>query len=311
MLRGPSPSLRSIVGIVSVLVRHVLLGGCALALATVGGVTVVSAAPVARAASPTQTTVRDHADSNSAFAPFQVRAALPAPPPTVHPRPAGRAAQRRRLGRPDPFGRFGFDISWPQCRGPHAVLPPAVGPVAIVGLTGGRPFRSNPCLRAEWAWARSRASAAGYLNLAAPGVGDPVAYGAASARDGLARASSSGVRLRAVWLDVEVGNHWSSDAAVNSQVIRGATSALQAAGVSVGIYSTPLDWRQITHGATLTIPIWQALADGRKIAQGCASRGFGGRTPDLVQAVFLAPDGHEVDGDLICTSRPDFLRLLL
>lgn len=296
-------------------VRHLLLGSCALALAALGGIAAVSLASVAPSVGSAQSSTRDRVDSSVSGSPaVHGPVALPAPPAPV-PMPArreraARPSPRRRAARPDPYGRFGFDISWPQCRGTQAVLPPALGPVAIVGLTGGRPFHSNTCLRAEWAWARSRQSAAGYLNLAAPAAGDPVAYGAATARDGLARASAAGVRPRSVWLDVEVGNHWSPDAAFNTQVIRGAVRELQAAGVSVGVYSTPLDWRQITLDAALTVPVWQALADGRKIAQGCASTGFGGRTPDLVQAVFLAPDGHEVDGDLICSSRSDFLRQL-
>jgi hypothetical protein len=177
-------------------------------------------------------------------------------------------------------------------------------------LTGGRPFSSNPCLRTEWAWAHSRRSAAGYLNVAAPAAGDAFTFGAAAVRDGLARATSVGINVRSVWLDVEGGNHWSTDTAANVRVLRGAISALQAARVAVGIYSTPLDWTRITHDAPVQLPIWQALPDGRKIAQGCTNPGFGGRTPDLVQAVFSAPDGHEVDGDLVCTSRPDLLRLL-
>lgn len=240
-----------------------------------------------------------------------VRAVAAAPPVVSLPRPRPPRARQRAAARPDPYSRFGFDISWPQCRASGAVLPPALGPVAIVGVNGGRPFSSNPCLRAEWSWARTRSAASGYLNLAAPpGAGAPVDYGAAAARDGLARASSTGIRLRSVWLDVEVSNHWSADAGVNRLVIGGAISAVQAAGVAVGIYSTPLDWRRITHGAPVTVPLWQALPDGRKIAQGCAGAGFGGRAPDLVQAVFSAPDGHQVDGDLICTSRPDLRRLL-
>ena len=60
----------------------------------------------------------------------------------------------------------------------------------------------------------------------------------------------------------------------------------------------------------LTIPVWKALPDGRRIVYGCGGPGFGGRTPDLVQAVFSAPDGHQVDGDLVCALRPDLLRVL-
>jgi hypothetical protein len=295
---------------VTVFVRRLFSGALSLSLAAVGGAAVAASLPDAPSGRPAVP---------SAHASAQARPSLTVPVPAVPPaasrvpppRPGLRQPRQRAAARPDAYSRFGFDISWPQCRASGPVLPPALGPVAIVGVNGGRPFSSNPCLRAEWAWARSRSTASGYLNLAAPpGAGAPVDYGAAAARDGLARASSTGIRLRSVWLDVEVSNHWSADAGVNRQVIGGAISALQAAGVAVGIYSTPLDWRRITHGATVTVPLWQALPDGRKIAQGCAGAGFGGRAPDLVQAVFSAPDGHQVDGDLICTSRPDLRRLL-
>lgn len=294
----------------SVLARHLLVGGCSVAIAATG---VLTAASAALATSPASSPVRQPP-------PRSAPAARPAArPPLPVARPVRRAPLlRRRPARPatvrpapqDPYARFGFDISWPQCRDHGAVLPPAFGPVAIVGVTGGRPFTTNPCLRAEWAWARSRTSSAGYLNLAAPRSGDPFAYGAATARDALARARSEGVRLHSLWLDVEIGNHWAADAGSNRQVVRGAITALKGQGVSAGVYSTPLDWRQITRGASLTVPIWMAVRDGRKIGDGCASTGFGGRTPDLIQAVFSAPDRHEVDGDLICTSRADFVRML-
>lgn len=293
----------------SVLVRHLLVGGCSLAIAATGALTAASAA---LATSPASSHVGQSPPRSAPAASPAAQTPLPVA------RPVRRAPlPRRRAARPatvrtapqDPYARFGFDISWPQCRGASAVLPPALGPVAIVGVTNGRPFTTNPCLRAEWAWARSRTSSAGYLNLAAPRTGDPFAYGAATARDALARARSTGVGLHSLWLDVEIGNHWAADAGANRQVVLGAITALQTQGVSPGVYSTPLDWRQITHGASLTVPIWMAVRDGRKIAAGCASTGFGGRTPDLIQAVFSAPDGHEVDGDLICTSRADFVRM--
>lgn len=55
-------------------------------------------------------------------------------------------------------------------------------------------------------------------------------------------------------------------------------------------------------------PSWRTLRD--LLGHGCGGPGAGGRTPDLVQAVFSAPDGHQVDGDLVCTLRPDLLRVL-
>ena len=48
-------------------------------------------------------------------------------------------------------GAVGFDISFPDCE--RAVLPS--GSFGIVGLNGGRPFTTNPCLGREYGWAAS------------------------------------------------------------------------------------------------------------------------------------------------------------
>lgn len=228
----------------------------------------------------------------------------------VRPVPVGTS--RPRPVTIERYGRFGFDISWPQCRKDGSpVLPPPLGPLAIVGITDGRPFSTNRCLAAQGRWARTRAKPGAYVNLAFPRDGrDPAAYGAATVRDALARAAAAGLRVRSLWLDVEIGNHWSVDPASNERVVRGAEQALAALGLPVGVYSSLRDWQRITGDARLTIPVWKALPDGRRIVHGCGGPGFAGRTPDLVQAVFSAPDGHQVDGDLVCTLRPDLLRVL-
>jgi hypothetical protein len=294
---------------VSVLARQLFVGGCSLAIAATGVLAIASAAPSGRV-SRVNTQPGVAVGARTGTLPRKHPAVKPALPARVKAPEAVRQVPMGRPARLDPYGRFGFDISWPQCRGSGAVLPPALGPVAIVGVTNGHPFSTNPCLRTQWAWARSRTSATGYLNLAAPTAGDPFAFGVATVRDALARTRQDGITVPSMWLDVEVGNHWTPDVVANTQVVAGAISELRTQGIPAGVYSTPLDWSQITHGAALSVPVWMAVRDGRKIADGCASSGFGGRTPDLVQAVFLARDGHEVDGDLICTSRADFLHML-
>jgi len=182
--------------------------------------------------------------------------------------------------------------------------------MAFVGLSGGRPMTDNRCLVAEWRWALTRTQRAGYVNLAAPASGqDPAAYGAATVRYALASARRSGVAFRGLWLDVEVGNHWTDDPATNTAVVRGAALAAQQAGIQPGVYSSRLDWTIITGDAPLSLPEWEAIADGRKLAAACAEPGFGGRSPDVVQAVFSTA-GHDVDGDLRCTDDSALLRLL-
>src|SRR4051812_43243314 len=52
----------------------------------------------------------------------------------------------------------GQDVSWPQCspqQGGYALpMPSASAPFVVVGLTDGRAFTANPCVRSQTAWAR-------------------------------------------------------------------------------------------------------------------------------------------------------------
>jgi hypothetical protein len=234
---------------------------------------------------------------------------VPAPAP-LRARVARTAAAPRASTRPDPWRWFGFDISWPQCGERTPVLPPPVGSFAIVGLTGGRPLTTNRCLSAEWRWALTRDRRAGYINLSAPPAGvSPESFGATTVSEALSSARAAGVHLTGVWLDVEVGNAWSTDRTVNVAVIAGAATALQAAGLQPGIYSSLLDWHLITGDAAVHVPEWKAVPDGRRLGAGCAEAGFGGRKAHLVQAVFNAGD-HNVDGSAQCTLTPDLTRLL-
>jgi hypothetical protein len=243
-------------------------------------------------------------------------AAVPSPSPVAvasvpHRHVTALPRKPKAVAQPaDPWARFGFDISWPQCEPGGAVLPPALGIMAFVGLSGGRPMTTNRCVAEEWRWAQSRKLRAGYVNLAAPPAGqDPVAYGAATVRFALDAARASGMRMSGLWLDVEVGNAWSKDPAVNVAVVRGAATAATAAGVQPGVYSSRMDWTILTGNASLSMPEWRAVPDGRVLGASCAEPGFGGRQPDLVQAVF-STSGHNIDGDLRCTNDPALQRLL-
>src|SRR6478672_1536896 len=84
-------------------------------------------------------------------------------------------------------GRYGNDISWPQCGG---AFPTKAG-FGIIGVNGGRPFTQNPCLAAEWQWASTAKGApAYYMNLSNPGTSDPSGYGASAAAYALNYASA-------------------------------------------------------------------------------------------------------------------------
>src|SRR3954468_21686906 len=85
------------------------------------------------------------------------------------------------------LGRYGNDISWPQCGG---AFPTKAG-FGIVGVNGGRPVTQNPCLAAEWRWALANKGApAYYMNLSNPGTTSPSAYGAQAAAYALNYASA-------------------------------------------------------------------------------------------------------------------------
>ena len=193
---------------------------------------------------------------------------------------------------------WGVDISWPQC-GPLGM--PAVQPgFVIVGINGGRPFTDNACLSREVSYAKTRTGVAAYLNIDAPRSGDASAYGAKVALDGLARVQRAGLKLPVLWLDAEVLNHWSTSGAVNVAVINGALRALQARGVTAGIYSSQAMWQQITGGAQLNVPVWLAtsVTDYRQLPSYCDS-GLGGRPADMTQ--YVAYDGRQlVDVDVLC-----------
>lgn len=62
----------------------------------------------------------------------------------------------------------GVDISFPNCR---LTTPPVGSAFAIVGVDGGRPFDTNPCLKDDVLWAGT--GAAFYANTANPGPSSP------------------------------------------------------------------------------------------------------------------------------------------
>jgi hypothetical protein len=141
---------------------------------------------------------------------------------------------------------IGYDVSYPQC-GKALPYSHAFG---VVGVNGGLPTTTNPCLSAQltWAWkssgaARSQPKAQLYLNTANPGAVTPkvaswpstgsTPYGtctgtnttACSWQYGWNRAKDSAVALSHAaqvstvdgrissyiwWLDVETANSWQS-----------------------------------------------------------------------------------------------------
>ena len=191
------------------------------------------------------------------------------------------------------LGRYGNDISWPQCGG---AFPTQAG-FGIIGVTGGRPFTQNPCLAQEWQWALSnRGAPAYYMNISNPGTSDPNGYGASAAAYALNYATTATGATSAVnhvwWIDVETANTWSSNQAQNAAVVQGALAYLkQHTAKAVGIYSTGYQWGVITGGVHLAAPVWAAGASSAASAPSFCGTGFTGKPVKLVQYPAGAYDG--------------------
>ena len=270
---------------------RLLAAAIATVLVVAIAIVIVQEPRVPSSASPPKPVPSSAVPLPNAMQPPAVVASAPAKKPAAVPHTGMQVADHLSAG-------WGVDVSWPQC-GPLGM--PVVQPgFVVVGVNGGRPFTDNTCLARELAWARTRTGVAAYLNIDAPHSGDPVAYGRNVALDGLARVQRVHLALPVLWLDVEVLNHWSSDAAVNVQVINGALRALQEHGVTPGIYSSGPMWQQITGGARLNVPVWLAtsVTDYRQLPQWCGI-GLGGHAAEMTQ--YVAYDGHQlVDVDVLC-----------
>ena len=209
-----------------------------------------------------------------------------------------------------PTSSFGFDLSWPQCGG---LLPAPPYGFGVVGVTGGHLFSANPCLREQWRWATDHGSFAGlYLNSNAFTTDELATFLAGPAlsckgfvpcafyqwgRQGAAEALKAAKDLTAPmwWLDVETGNTWAGDPNANAVILRGMIDELRAQGKRVGIYSTTLQWNEVTGGFAPGLPTWVAGADPGSPGAWCSGHSFGGGPTWLVQLL-----GGDFDVDLLC-----------
>jgi hypothetical protein len=232
------------------------------------------------------------------------------PEPTATPLPTATPAPTAtpRAGHYEP-GSIGFDISFPQCPSNF----PANAAFGIIGVNNGRAYTQNPCLSAQFQWARGLdARPAFYINTSNSGPINPnwgqpgpkacrhpeanddrgCAYnfgwnGAAQAFI-TARGVTSGAANYVWWLDVETVNSWNGTTDANSAAIQGFFDSLKARGISiVGIYSTRHQWEQITGGYRLSgVPNWVAGASSPNDAFAFCSAGFSGGPVWLVQFQF-------------------------
>jgi hypothetical protein len=178
---------------------------------------------------------------------------------------------------------LGNDVSYPQCNKP---LPnnPAFG---IVGVNSGLANSTNPCLQTQLAWAQKSTGGTGqpkaavYVNTGNPGdvlaqyqvqdwpsssvAADPYGQCSGTYTDNMAcsweygyeraqaDASNRGVANPSTyqwWLDVETYNSWTSRPDNNTATLEGMTYYFQSVlGSRVGLYSTAVQWAEITGGA--------------------------------------------------------------
>lgn len=193
------------------------------------------------------------------------------------------APARTTVTSPYSAGARGYDLSYPDCKRPRA---PQLE-FAILGVNGGRPFTFNPCLEREYGLYGSAGPQAVYLNTGydpkrfrrritpacalAPGAprgpGAQAAYaaGCSEAAASLERITLLGLPVPTHWwLDVETSNSWSSNHALNVDVLRGMIDFLDKLTPApvVGIYSLRSWWRAITGGWATANPEWMPSTTG-------------------------------------------------
>ena len=237
----------------------------------------------------------------------------------------------------------GWDVSWPQCTGPSSssvVALPGSPQIGIVGVNDGRPFSTNPCLKAELGWAGAAVQL--YVNTNNPGPGTKAspnthwpkttqtspkpcivvagttattacaydygwnaavnAYG--TVNTALGSTNPAGLRW---WLDVErvsgAPGLWQSSAATNTQAINGWIGYLvQQHVASIGIYANRNDLHTLFTPAQVPAGTLGWLATGAAALAGGLSycNYTTGLTPSELSLVQYWPSPPALDADAIC-----------
>ncbi|HWE57378.1 MAG TPA: hypothetical protein VG435_17865 [Acidimicrobiales bacterium] len=172
-----------------------------------------------------------------------------------------------------PPGGTGYDVSQFQCSyySSGATLPAGAHRIAVVQVSGGALDQAQPsgCYQMEANWAGPGFSAYIFMDPC-PTSCNPYQYGMQQAEYWVRYARNAGTNPTLWWLDVETCLRYAngicqaswdmsqSGQAANSQEMAGAVAGLKASGVSPGIYSTHLQWTDITGGRVSfpDIPLW-------------------------------------------------------
>ena len=189
---------------------------------------------------------------------------------------------------------LGADVSWPQCptgmgipQRPTLGLPMPLpqAEYVVIGLTNGPGFTANPCLADQVDWVRERRLlAAAYAVVSQPSReqvaehGDRGPYDAETRLGALANTGyqqalanvatmrTAGLASPIVWVDVEhvPDFEWSDDLEANAAVVQGTTEGYADAGYDVGVYSTPILWREVVGDLALGLPEWRAAGQSSR-----------------------------------------------
>jgi hypothetical protein len=202
---------------------------------------------------------------------------------------------------------YGNDVSWPQCPKSGGVgyslpMPGKQSRFVVIGLTQGRGFIANPCLRWQVDYAKRRhlytaayafttyptgAQLRKYRGTAKTSLGRLRNVGAAQARFNVATMRRVGLKSPIVWIDVEPSKSrpWSKNKKFNAAVVEGAVRGYRRAGLKVGFYSTTYLWKTIVGSYRTGLPEWRTAGSrGMKVArQRCAERSFQGGPAVLAQ----------------------------
>jgi hypothetical protein len=209
-----------------------------------------------------------------------------------------------------PVRVIGNDVSWPQCPAAGGVgyglpMPHRSSRFVVVGLTQGRAFLPNPCLRWQVDHAKRRQlytaayAFTSYPNSAelrrydaGPYRGTDAAtrlrnYGYHQARFNVATMNRAGLRSPIVWVDVEPSKKrpWAKNTRYNAAVIEGSLRGYRRSGLKVGIYSTVYLWDTIAGRAEYGLPEWRTAGKrGHAVAeQRCAEESIQGGGAVLAQ----------------------------
>jgi hypothetical protein len=158
----------------------------------------------------------------------------------------------------------------------------------VVGLTRGRGFAANPCLRWQVDHAKRRhLYVSAYAFTSYPTAAELRRYGSGpyrgrdmpnklrnagyrQAQFNVSTMRRAGLRSPMVWVDVEPSTKrpWSTNKAYNAAVVAGTVRGYQRAGLKVGIYSTVYLWDHIVGPVRFRLPEWRTAGKrGYRVAQ--------------------------------------------